>query len=276
MGPHTRTTVILGSLVGAAALHFVLAACGNGHAYGMMDGSVTEDDAGADSATNLGSPTPASALPPGLVMAYAGATVPPGWLACDGSSVSRTTYASLFAAIGAAHGQGDGVTSFQLPDYRGRFLRGVDNGQGRDPDANARTAPATGGNSGDSVGSLENGAYASHDHGITDPGHSHGVNDPPHGHGVTDPGHSHGACFGQETATMVTSPGTFGRTADWWEYWDGCTSKVVQSGQTGVSIQTSPSGVSVQLGTTNITRTDTAGGSETRPVNASVNWIIKT
>ncbi len=57
--------------------------------------------------------------------------------------------------IGTIHGAGDGATTFNLPDYRGRFLRGVDQGAGRDPDATGRTAPATGGNTGDTVGSIQ-------------------------------------------------------------------------------------------------------------------------
>ena len=53
----------------------------------------------------------------GFVMAYAGGTAPDGWLLCDGSAVSRTTYASLYAAIGTTHGSGDGSTTFNLPNW---------------------------------------------------------------------------------------------------------------------------------------------------------------
>jgi microcystin-dependent protein len=72
-----------------------------------------------------------------------------------GSIISRTTYADLFAEIGTAHGEGDGSTTFHLPDYRGRFLRGADEGAGRDPDAGTRIASNTGGASGDNVGSVQ-------------------------------------------------------------------------------------------------------------------------
>lgn len=64
------------------------------------------------------------AIPPGTIKAFGGTTVPSGFLPCDGSAVSRSTYSSLFAAIGTIHGQGDGVTTFNLPDSRGKFLRG--------------------------------------------------------------------------------------------------------------------------------------------------------
>lgn len=63
-------------------------------------------------------------VPAGSVQAFAGTTPPTDWLICDGRAVSRTVYADLFAAIGIAHGQGDGSATFNLPDYRGQFLRG--------------------------------------------------------------------------------------------------------------------------------------------------------
>ena len=67
----------------------------------------------------------AVALPPGVVLPFAGAgNVPDGYYLCDGSAVSRTDDAGLFAAIGTAYGAGDGSTTFNLPDFRGKFLRG--------------------------------------------------------------------------------------------------------------------------------------------------------
>jgi microcystin-dependent protein len=62
--------------------------------------------------------------PPGSVMAFARQTAPDNWLACDGAEVSRETYADLFEAIGTEWGAGDGTTTFNLPDFRGYFLRG--------------------------------------------------------------------------------------------------------------------------------------------------------
>ena len=63
-------------------------------------------------------------LPSGMVLYFANSTVPTGWLQCDGSAVSRTTYANLYAAIGTVYGAGDGSTTFNLPDTRGQFIRG--------------------------------------------------------------------------------------------------------------------------------------------------------
>lgn len=64
--------------------------------------------------------------PPGVVLPYAGSAAPSGWLICDGSAVSRTTYALLFAAISTTYGVGDGSTTFNVPDLRGRAVAGKD------------------------------------------------------------------------------------------------------------------------------------------------------
>jgi microcystin-dependent protein len=84
-------------------------------------------------------------LPAGIILPYGGITAPDGWLFCDGSPVSRTNYSRLFSAIKTTNGIGDGASTFNLPDYRGRFLRGSDGmdatGVGlayRDPDKNSR------------------------------------------------------------------------------------------------------------------------------------------
>jgi phage-related tail fiber protein len=59
-------------------------------------------------------------------------TAPTGWLKANGAAVSRTTYAALFSAIGTTFGVGDGSTTFNLPDLRGEFMRGWDDGRGVD------------------------------------------------------------------------------------------------------------------------------------------------
>lgn len=105
-----------------------------------------------------------SALPSGMIAPFALTTAPAGWLYCDGSAVSRSSYASLYAAVGDAFGAGDGSTTFNLPDFRGRFLRGQDDGAGTDPDAGSRTAMASGGNTGDNVGSVQADELKSHTH----------------------------------------------------------------------------------------------------------------
>jgi len=110
-----------------------------------------------------------SLLPTGTVLAYAGTSAPSGWLTCDGTAVSRSTYAALYTAIGVAHGYGDNSTTFNLPDYRGRFVRGGDamfggSAASRDPDKAGRTAANTGGNTGNAVGSVQGDVMQGHYH----------------------------------------------------------------------------------------------------------------
>ena len=71
-----------------------------------------------DAATSLACPT-------GMIGFFALKSVPPGWLICNGSAVSRTTYAKLFSIWGTTWGEGDGATTFNLPNLDGRFLEGT-------------------------------------------------------------------------------------------------------------------------------------------------------
>ncbi|MBK8396742.1 MAG: tail fiber protein [Leptospiraceae bacterium] len=100
----------------------------------------------------------------GTISAYGGSSAPTGWLLCDGTSVSQTTYADLYAVIGCNFGCSG--ANFSLPDLRGRFLRGRDGGAGRDPDSGSRTFMSTGGNTADNVGSVQVDELKSHNHGI--------------------------------------------------------------------------------------------------------------
>ena len=61
----------------------------------------------------------------GEIKPFAGSTIPTGWLLCDGSAISRTTYSELFTVIGTTYGTGDGSTTFNLPDLRNRFMVGA-------------------------------------------------------------------------------------------------------------------------------------------------------
>lgn len=77
----------------------------------------------------------------GTIIAFGGATAPPGYLPCDGSAVNRTTYGALFSVLGETWGPGDGSTTFNVPDLRGRLVLGAGTGSGLTP----RTLAATGG-----------------------------------------------------------------------------------------------------------------------------------
>lgn len=82
--------------------------------------------AGSIDASAIGS-LPANPIPPGTILDYAASSAPSGFLLCFGQAVSRATYSSLFAAIGTVFGIGDGSTTFNLPDLRGRVCAGADN-----------------------------------------------------------------------------------------------------------------------------------------------------
>lgn len=97
-------------------------------------------------------------FPAGIIIPFAGPAenIPSGWLLCDGSAISRSEYANLYDAIGVCWGTGDGSTTFNLPDLRGMFLRGMSGNSGNDPDANSRVVLANnGGNTGNNVGSYQ-------------------------------------------------------------------------------------------------------------------------
>jgi len=105
----------------------------------------------------------------GMVFATSAASCPSGTLPADGSAVSRTTYSQLFAKLGVTAGQGDNSTTFNVPDYRGRFVRGADNyGQGAaSRDVHSRAAMNTGGNS-SGVNSVQEDAFQGHWHLVKD------------------------------------------------------------------------------------------------------------
>ena len=116
------------------------------------------------------------AVPSGTLLDFAGSSAPTGFLLCDGSAVSRTTYAALFTAIGTTWGVGDGATTFNVPDLRGRTAIGSGMGTG----LTARTTGTQ--NIGEESHILTVGELAAHNHviNISDPGHTH-----------TDAGHTH-------------------------------------------------------------------------------------
>ncbi|MCP3921896.1 MAG: tail fiber protein [Desulfobacterales bacterium] len=98
----------------------------------------------------------------GFVTPWPTSNVPAGFLSCNGASVSRTTYEKLFSVIGTGYGSVDS-THFNLPDYRGEFLRGWDNGAGNDPDRLSRTNRGDG-TTKDNVGTKQSHQYETHTH----------------------------------------------------------------------------------------------------------------
>ena len=109
--------------------------------------------------------------PIGTVVDYAGATAPTGWLLCYGQAISRTTYADLFDVLSTTYGAGDGSTTFNLPDLRGRVVAGQDDMGGSSAN---RLTGASGGVNGDTLG----GTGGAETHVLTTtemPAHTHAV-----------------------------------------------------------------------------------------------------
>lgn len=123
-----------------------------------------------------GTLTGGGAVPTGALMQYGGAAAPTGWLLADGAAVSRTTYAALFTAIGTQYGVGDGSTTFNLPNLKGRVPVGLDA-------ANAKF-DVRGEVGGAETVALSVAELAAHAHAVTEAAHTHTLNNPTHGHGT--------------------------------------------------------------------------------------------
>lgn len=117
----------------------------------LADGAVTTAKVadGSITAAKLATGAVPSSMPSGAVIPFAGSTEPSGWLFCFGQAISRTTYAELFAAVSTTYGVGDGSTTFNLPDLRGRVVAGQDDMGGTSAN---RLTNQTGGLDGDVLG----------------------------------------------------------------------------------------------------------------------------
>lgn len=153
----------------------------------------------------------------GRIGTFAMATPPPGWFRANGAAVSRTTYAALFAKIGTTHGAGDGVTTFNLPDPRGKFVRIWDDGRGID------VGRVFGSNQADEIRSHNHSGSSAgaggHTHGAssdTQGAHTHNVhygNVTPDGSDPDTPGEPRNPINGTDAPTVATSTTSAGAHA---------------------------------------------------------------
>jgi microcystin-dependent protein len=175
--------------------------------------------------------------PTGSIVAYTMPTSPYGWLICDGSEISRGEYPQLFNVIGTTFGDGDGITTFQLPDYRGAFLRGA----GNNGNSN-HTGPSLNQQQTDSLGVHKHTAQST----VNDPGHRHTQ------HSINDDFNCSGTYGGNYSVPSFPQSDSAG-SITW-------TNNIDASG-TGITVSTT---------------VDTCGNTvETRPYNFGINWIIK-
>lgn len=136
----------------------------------------------------------------GIIHIYAGTTPPEGFLACDGSAVSRSTYSELFSAIGTTFGAGDGSTTFNLPDLSGRVCIGSSQGI------------SLGSTGGSETVTLTEQQIASHAHEFPQHGHANdiAVTTPALSHSITQPAFNYTAPNG--TGAIRSGSGTTARS----------------------------------------------------------------
>lgn len=177
-----------------------------------------------------------------------------GWKLCNGQSLAKTEFPTLYAVIGGAYGET--TDTFNLPDLRGRTVLG----------AGGTAGASLFGTGGAHEVTLTVEQLPPHGHGITDQGHTHAFTGTPHGHGVTDPGHSHTS--GEVGTTAVAS---------------GSDEPVVVSGSTtmettGISIDDATAGGTNASAATGVTVDSTGSGDaiDILPPYVGVNWIIRT
>lgn len=218
----------------------------------MVLGAIADGFPRDDGKFQLNSPakqySPSGTFPmPGFVMPWPTETPPSGFIECNGASLVISAYPNLWAVLGTRYG-GDGVTTFNLPDYRGEFLRGWDHGRGLDPNAATRTN-AGGGLVGDHVGTNQASSLKSSDLGsritITNP-----TPTPPYDSGVAYDG------LGGNVL---------------WGLWEGG-GTAYQFGSTLDASSIKMSAIDHIIGNFSFT----GGGIETRPVNINVMWVMFT
>ena len=222
----------------------------------ILDANVTAAKLAADVALLL--------TPAGLVAPYAGSSAPAGYLLCDGTAVSRTTYATLFAVVSTTYGAGDGSTTFNIPDLKGRVIAGKEATATRLTAGlsaiTSTTLGATGGNE----------ALHTHTHAptVTASQSAHYHTQPVHYHSTPD--HNHGLVASYSSGT---SGGTFRQGAGFSAFDQVATGGGGLTGWGGNDL-TDPTTPAITVSASNANTG--AGGSQNVQPTIILNYIIKT
>jgi len=193
----------------------------------------------------------------GTMTAFAGASLPPGYLWCGGQTVSRTVYSALFTEIGTAYGVGNGTTTFGIPDRRGRVSVGKDDLGGVPA---GRVTIGGSGINGAQLGAVGGDQLAQQ--------HDHATSADPHNHTVTDPHHAHGPPNSEGNTGLlfwdtISGPGHF------------LPGVFLPTGLNRGNTSSSATGISVDAATT-VTTVDNSlqGASQNMPPCIIDQWII--
>jgi microcystin-dependent protein len=196
----------------------------------------------------------------GSIMQWPAIGIPQGWLTADGSAVSRTTYPQLYTALGglaSPWGQGDGATTFNLPDLRGRTLIGAGQGSGL-------TSRVLGTVGGSEMHTLQIAEMPNHSHGLnwSDPGHYHTITDVQHSHGQTP--HSHG----------VSDNGHYHASAGYTSVNYGMGGGFAFFEATAANTSTNPASIGIQTNNANISAAYT-GITRTQPIGSGISASVQ-
>jgi microcystin-dependent protein len=206
-------------------------------------------------------PAAPQSVPSGAGHDWYAAAAPSGYLLCDGSAVSRTTFAALFAVVGTTWGAGDGSTTFNLPDTRGRVLVGMASGGHAD-------VATLAGDDGTALASRR----PRHPHTIPALGAGHNLTLPDHWHNVYDPGHLHYVHAYQYTTTGNYMQIASGNTSAGYEANRGW----VDAAGTGIQVQSPQQWPAINGGVQLNGYVGPGGGTTDAPSYVVANKIIKT
>jgi len=216
-----------------------------------------------------------SVFPVGFIGQFAGTVAPSGWWLCDGSAISRTTYAVLFALVGVTFGAGDGSTTFNVPDIAGRNIVGL--GSHTDVNAIGKTEGVALPNRTPKHNSSAALTLPNHVHSLTDGTHAHSISDPGHAHGISDPGHMHIGYNSSGGGESTGSTGEIDRLTPADGSVDNYSAWVAAPAGTGIGIAAAGTGIGIYATSANIsmgnpTSLPAIGGSVgpggTRPVDS--------